>query len=58
MLSAAHRALAAEFLESSDLVKFARARPGAESMRSAFKAAERLVRETIPSALPTPESSS
>lgn len=57
-LSAAHRALAAEFLESSDLVKFARARPGAESMRSALKAAERLVRETIPSAPPPPESSS
>jgi len=45
-LSAEHRTLAAAFLAQCDLVKFARARPGADEMRGALDAAERLVRET------------
>lgn len=52
-LSPEHRALAAEFLTQCDLVKFARAQPGADAMRGALAAAERLVRETIPAAPPT-----
>ena len=46
------RALAAAFLEQCDLVKFARARPGAAEMRGALAAAERLVRETAPAGVP------
>ncbi|MBU4459303.1 MAG: hypothetical protein KJ579_01945 [Verrucomicrobia bacterium] len=47
-LSPEHRRLTCGFLEHSDLVKFARARPGAGEMQAAVQAAERLVRETIP----------
>lgn len=47
-LQPAHQELVREFLEHSDLVKFARFRPEAPQMRDAFAAAERLVRETIP----------
>ena len=43
----AHQALTIEFLEQSDLVKFARHRPGASEMETAYAAAERLVRETM-----------
>jgi hypothetical protein len=48
VLSKAHRTLVVEFLEQSDLVKFARFEPGAEDMRAGYASAERLVRETIP----------
>ncbi len=47
-LSVEHRQLTCRFLEHSDLVKFARARPGAEDMQAAANSAEQLVRETIP----------
>jgi hypothetical protein len=43
----AHQALTIEFLEQSDLVKFARHRPGTGEMEAAYAAAERLVRETM-----------
>jgi hypothetical protein len=52
-LSRDHQNLTAEFLEQSDLVKFARFRPAPADMEGAFQAAERLVRETIPA--PAPE---
>lgn len=48
VLSAEHRQLTASFLEQCDLVKFARHQPGADDMRAALAAAERLVNETIP----------
>ena len=48
VLSRDHRQLMSAFLEQCDLVKFAKYRPGAEDMRAAFEAAERLVRETMP----------
>ena len=47
-LSAEHRALTQQFLEQSDLVKFARFEPGAGDMTAAWDAAARLVRETVP----------
>ena len=47
-LAPVHQRVTRDFLVHSDLVKFARARPGAEEMQAAAKAAERLVRETIP----------
>ncbi|TAN35630.1 MAG: hypothetical protein EPN23_10665 [Verrucomicrobia bacterium] len=50
-LSPDHQRLVARFLEQSDLVKFARHQPGANDMRAAHAAAERLVRETIPALL-------
>jgi len=52
-LSPAHKDLTRAFLEQSDLVKFARHRPGAPEMRGAYEAAERLVRETIPAPEPS-----
>ena len=48
-LSPAHQQLVADFLEQSDLVKFARYQPDQNSMRAAYAAAEKLVHETIPS---------
>ncbi|OQA26118.1 MAG: hypothetical protein BWY59_01515 [Verrucomicrobia bacterium ADurb.Bin345] len=42
------QALTAQFLEQSDLVKFARYRPAQPDMEAAIKAAERLVVETTP----------
>jgi len=47
-ISPDHQRLVADFLEQSDLVKFARFQPGQDDMRAAFSAAEKLVRETIP----------
>ena len=47
-LSPAHQQLVADFLEQSDLVKFARYQPNQNSMHAAYAAAEKLVRETIP----------
>jgi hypothetical protein len=46
-LTPEHQRLVAQFLEQSDLVKFARHQPGTDDMRAAYAAAERLVRETI-----------
>jgi predicted TIM-barrel fold metal-dependent hydrolase len=45
-LSAEHRELLAAFLQESDLVKFARLRPGEQDKQRAWAAAERFVRET------------
>lgn len=47
-LGAAHRALLAEFLRESDLVKFARHRPSPEAAARAMDAARRFVGETRP----------
>jgi hypothetical protein len=47
-LSPAHQQLVTDFLEQSDLVKFARFQPGQADMRAAYAAAEKLVRETVP----------
>jgi len=47
-LSTDHQQLLREFLEQSDLVKFARHLPGQDDMRHAFAAAERLVHDTQP----------
>lgn len=47
-LSTEHKALLAAFLQESDLVKFARFRPGEEDKKRAFEAAERFVEETKP----------
>jgi len=49
-LSPEHRELLGAFLQESDLVKFARFRPGAEDMKRAFDAAENFVRDTQPRA--------
>lgn len=46
VLSAEHQSLVRDFLEQSDLVKFARFQPGAEEMQDAYTAAERLITET------------
>ncbi len=54
LLSADHQRLVEDFLVESDLVKFARHRPGADRMKQALGAAYRLVRETIPVAQPAP----
>jgi hypothetical protein len=51
-LSSDHRQLTRDFLEQSDLVKFARFTPDAASMQNAWDAAARLVRETIPAPAP------
>jgi hypothetical protein len=51
-LSFQHQKLVANFLDQCDLVKFARFQPGQTDMRAAFAAAERLVRETIPTEAP------
>lgn len=48
-----HRRLTGEFLEQSDLVKFARHRPDSSDMQNAFTAAERLVEETRTREAPT-----
>lgn len=48
LLHAEHKCLMEDFLTESDLVKFARHRPGADRMKHALAAAYRLVRETIP----------
>ena len=47
-LSIEHRELLSAFLQESDLVKFARFRPGAEDVTRAFDAAEEFVRDTQP----------
>ena len=52
LLSPDHQRLVEEFLAESDLVKFARHRPGADRMKQALAAAYRLVRETVPAAIP------
>jgi hypothetical protein len=49
-LSAEHKELLSAFLQESDLVKFARFRPGEEDKKRAFAAAEKFVRETQPRA--------
>lgn len=49
-ISPDHQQLVANFLEQSDLVKFARFQPGQDDMRAAYAAAEKLVQETIPAA--------
>ena len=54
-LAPAQRRRLAEFLETSDLVKFARHRPAAHELLSALDSAETFVRETIPAA-PAPSS--
>jgi hypothetical protein len=45
-LPATHMTLLSSFLQESDLVKFARLRPGPEDMDRAFAAAEKFVRES------------
>jgi hypothetical protein len=52
-LSAEHKELLGAFLEESDLVKFARFRPGDQDKQRAFGAAERFVQETQCNAAPT-----
>ncbi|MCX7007503.1 MAG: hypothetical protein NTY53_09700 [Kiritimatiellaeota bacterium] len=47
-LSQQHQQLVAAFLDQCDLVKFARHQPDQNDMRTAYSAAEKLVRETIP----------
>lgn len=49
-LSAEHRELLRAFLEESDLVKFARFRPGDDDKQRAFAAAEKFVGDTRPRA--------
>ena len=51
-LSSEHKELLSAFLEESDLVKFARFRPGDEDKRRAFVAAEKFVHETRGSGIP------
>jgi hypothetical protein len=43
-----HKDLLGRFLQESDLVKFARFRPGLEDMRRAFEAARQFVEDTRP----------
>ena len=50
-LSAEHKELLGAFLEESDLVKFARFRPGDEDKQRAFAAAERFVQESSTGAI-------
>jgi hypothetical protein len=50
LLTLEHQLSVTQFLEQSDLVKFARHQPTADDMQAALQAAERLVRETIPQA--------
>jgi hypothetical protein len=52
-LSSDHQILTSEFLEQCDLVKFARYQAGREDMKNGYRAAERLVRETIPTPPPS-----
>jgi hypothetical protein len=49
-LSVEHKELLGAFLQESDLVKFARLRPGADDKQRAFDAAEKFVRDTQPRA--------
>ena len=49
-LSPEHRDLLGAFLQESDLVKFARLRPGEDDKQRAFGAAEKVVEETKPRA--------
>ena len=49
-LSTAHRELLGVFLQESDLVKFARFRPGEQDKERVFAAAEKFVSETRPHA--------
>jgi len=53
-ISPGHQQLVANFLEQSDLVKFARFQPGQDDMRAAYAAAEKLVQETIPAPVGQP----
>ena len=55
-LTPSHRRLLADFLETSDLVKFARHRPGTAELLTALDSAETFVRETIPAPAPSPSS--
>ncbi|HNR94892.1 MAG TPA: hypothetical protein PKK36_09845 [Kiritimatiellia bacterium] len=48
LLSAPHQQLTRDFLEQSDLVKFARHRPGRQEMLDGLAAGEALVKETAP----------
>ena len=48
LLSAPHQQLTRDFLEQSDLVKFARHRPGRKEMMDGLAAGETLVKETAP----------
>jgi len=48
LLGAGHQALVRDFLEQSDLVKFARFTRGADEMKAAYASAEKLVLETRP----------
>ena len=48
LLSAPHQQLTRDFLEQSDLVKFARHRPGRQNMLDGLAAGETLVKETAP----------
>ena len=60
-LTPAHRRRLADFLETSDLVKFACHRPGTPELLTALDSAETFVRETIPAPTtpsPLPPSSS
>ena len=47
-LSAEHKELLGAFLQESDLVKFARFRPGADDRQRAFGAAKKFVHDTQP----------
>ncbi|MCX7818203.1 MAG: hypothetical protein N2652_03185 [Kiritimatiellae bacterium] len=49
-LAATHQACLKNFLTACDLVKFARERPGADEMLSAFETARQFVEETAPAA--------
>ena len=56
-LTPTHRRRLADFLETSDLVKFACHRPGTPELLTALDSAETFVRETIPApAAPSPSS--
>lgn len=50
LLTIEHQLSVTQFLEQSDLVKFARHQPTADDMQAALQAAERLVQETVPQA--------
>jgi len=49
-----HKDLLGRFLQESDLVKFARFRPGLEDMKRAFEAARKFVEDTRPVEQPEP----
>lgn len=54
VLEAGHKALLADFLTSTDLVKFARFEPGRRELEELHAAALRLVEETTPRFVPPP----